>query len=62
MGAIVDPFTRCGDPLAGRDHRSVPDHRDQIPMATRLDPQDAEAVFVIVISDALDEARQNFPS
>ncbi len=34
--------------------------RDKIAMATRLDAEHAEAVFAIVVGDALDEACQNF--
>ena len=60
MGAVIDPFARCGDPLAGGDHRGVPDHGDEFAVAARLDPQNAEAVLVIVVGDALDEARQHF--
>jgi hypothetical protein len=31
-----DPFARCGDPLAGRDHRGIPYHRDQFAVAAHL--------------------------
>jgi hypothetical protein len=34
-----DPFARCGDLLAGRDHRGIPYHRDQFAVAAHLDPQ-----------------------
>ena len=60
MGAIVDPFARCRNPLAGGDDRGVPDDRNQFAVATCLDPQNAEAIPVIVECDALDKARQNF--
>src|SRR5664279_6114614 len=60
MGAVIDPFARCGDPLAGRDHRGMPNHRDEFAVATCLDPQNAETVLLIVVGDALDEARQHF--
>ena len=36
------------------------DDRDQFAMTSRLDPQNAEAVLVIVERDALDDARQHF--
>jgi hypothetical protein len=36
------------------------DDRDQLAVAACLDPQDAEAVLLIVVRDALDEARQYF--
>jgi len=60
IGAVVDPIARGGDPLAGRNGRRVPNHGHDIAMPSRLGPQDAEAIFGIVIGDALDEARQNF--
>ena len=60
MGAVVDPFARCGDPLAGGDGGGVPDDGDQVAMAARLDAENAEAVLGIMEGDPLDEARQNF--
>src|SRR4029453_18796796 len=60
MGAVVDPFARCSDPLAGGNYRGVPDHRDQSAVAACPDPQNAEPVLFIVVGDALDEAGQNF--
>jgi hypothetical protein len=60
MGAIIDPFARCGDPFAGRDHRRMPTRRDELAVAARLDPQNAETVLLNVVRDALDEARQHF--
>ena len=60
MGAIVDPFARCGDPLAGGDDGGVADDGHQIAMAARLRPQNAEAVLAVVEGDPLDEASQNF--
>jgi hypothetical protein len=60
MGAVVDPFARCGDPLAGRDHRGMPGHRDEFAVPACLDPQNAETVLLIVVRDAFDEARQDF--
>ena len=38
----------------------MPDHRDEFAVAACLDPQNAETVLVIVVGDALDEARQHF--
>jgi hypothetical protein len=52
MGAVIDPFARCGGPLAGRDHRGMPNLGDQFAVAARLDLQNAEAVLVIVVRDA----------
>jgi len=60
MGAVIDPFARCGDPLAGRDHWGMPDQRDQFAVAACLDPQNTETVLLIVVGDALGEARQHF--
>ena len=60
VGAVVDPFARRGDPLAGGDHRGVADDGDQVAVAARLDAENAEAVLGVVERDALDEARQNF--
>ena len=60
VGAVVDPFARGGDPLAGGDRRGVADDGDQFAMAARLDAQDAEAVLGIVEGDPLDQAGQNF--
>jgi hypothetical protein len=34
--------------------------RDEFSVAARLDPQNAETIFPIVVRNALDEARQHF--
>ena len=60
MGAVVDPLAGCGDPFAGGDDGSVSDDGHQFAVPARLDANDAEAVLGVVVSDALDEARQNF--
>src|SRR5258705_8362717 len=57
VGAIVDPLARRRNPLTGRDDRSMPDHRNQFPVSTCLDPQDAKAGFIVVKSHALNRAR-----
>jgi hypothetical protein len=62
VGAIIDPFTRCGDPLAGGDGRGVTDDGHQITVAARLRPENAEAVLGVVEGDPLDEACENFLS
>jgi hypothetical protein len=59
MGAVVDPFARGGDPLAGRDRGGVPDGGHEITVPARLDTQNAEAVLGIMVGDALDETRQH---
>ena len=61
MGAVVDPFARRRDPLAGGDHRGVADDGDQVAVAARLDAENAEAVLGVVERDTLDEAGQNLP-
>jgi hypothetical protein len=38
MGAVIDPFARCGDPLTGGNRCGVPDNRDQFAVAACLDP------------------------
>src|SRR5262245_15336426 len=60
MGAVIDPFARCGNPLASGDRRQMPDHGDEIAVATSLDTENAKAIFFIVVRHALDEARQHF--
>ena len=60
MGAVVDPFARGGDPLAGGDRGGVPDGGHQVTVPARLDAQNAEAVLGIVVGDPLDETRQHF--
>jgi hypothetical protein len=41
-GAIIDPFTRCGDPFAGRDYRGMANDRHQIAVAARFRPENAK--------------------
>jgi hypothetical protein len=60
MGAIVHPFPRRGDPLAGGNGWRVADHGHQLAMAAGLRPQHAKTILDIVEGDALDEARQHF--
>ena len=60
MGAVVDPFARGGDPLAGRNGCGMADDGHHIAMPARLGAQNAEAVLGIVVGDALDEAGQHF--
>ena len=38
----------------------MPNHGDEVAVAACLNPQNAEAILVIVVRNALDEARQNF--
>ena len=60
VGAIVDPFAGCSDPLAGRDDGGVADYGHQIAMSARLRPEHAEAVLGVVESDPLDETCEHF--
>ena len=60
MGAVVDPFARRRDPLAGGDRRGVADDGHQIAMSACLRPQNAEAVLGVVEGDPLDEAGEHF--
>ena len=60
VGAVVDPFARGGDPLAGRNGCGMPNDGHDVPMAARLGAQNAEAVLGVVVGDALDEAGQHF--
>ena len=49
------------DPFPGRDHGGVAHDRDQVAMAPRLDPQNAEPVVRVVEGDALDQPGQDLP-
>ena len=60
VGAIVDPFAGCGDPLAGRDDGGVADHGHQITVPARLRPEHAETALGVVKSDPLNEASETF--
>ena len=60
VGAIVDPFAGCGDPLAGGDDRGMADDGHQVAMTARFRPEDAKAVLSIVEGDPLDEAGEHF--
>ena len=59
MRAVVDPAPARLDELAGRDHRRMTEHGDQVALAAGFDPQHAEAVLIAVEGDALDQAGQN---
>ena len=53
---VVDPPAARLDELAGADRRGMADDGDQVALAARLHPQDAEAAVLVVEGDALDEA------
>jgi hypothetical protein len=59
MDAVVDPGPARLDELTGRNHRGVAENRDQVALPASFDPQDAEAVLVVVEGDALDKTGQN---
>ena len=56
VGAVVDPFTRRGDPFPGGDRGGVTHDGDQITVTARLRAQDAEAVFGVVERHPFDDA------
>jgi hypothetical protein len=56
---FIGPFARGGDPFPGRDHRCVADRGDEIPVATRLDTQRAEAGVLAVEGHAFDETSKD---
>ena len=60
MGAVVDPFTRGGDPLAGRNGCGMADYGHYVQMPARLSSQNTEAILSVMVSHALDETSQNF--
>ena len=60
MGAVVYPAARNSDPFTGGDGCGVPNDSDDVPMSAHFGAQDTKAIFNVVVSDALDQARQNF--
>ncbi|MDR3494854.1 MAG: hypothetical protein P4L82_09640 [Ancalomicrobiaceae bacterium] len=60
MRAVVDPFARRRDPLAGRNDGGEPDHGDEIAMTSRFDPQNAKSSLTVVKRYPLDQTRQHF--
>ena len=59
VGPVVDPLSRCGEPLPGRDRGGAADDGDQVTMAPRLDPEHAEPVVRVVVADVLDQPGQD---
>jgi hypothetical protein len=55
MGAVVHPVAGTRNPLAGGNDRGMPDDGDQLAVASRLDPDDAEAVLGVLVGDAFDQ-------
>ena len=60
VGPVVDPFTRRRDPLAGGNGWRMPNDGHEITVPARFGTQNAEAIVDIVVSDALDDAGQEF--
>src|SRR5512132_448279 len=56
MRPVIDPPAARLDELAGTDGRGVSDDGDQVTLAARLHPQDAEAAVLVVESHPLDQA------
>ncbi len=53
--AVIGPGARRLDPLAGRDHRGLPDDGDEVALPACLEAQHAKAVLLVVERDALDQ-------
>ena len=58
MGTVVDPFAGGRDPLAGRNGGRIAHHSYDVAMAARFGSQNAEAVFDVMIGDALNQPGQ----
>jgi hypothetical protein len=59
MCAVIYPGAARPDELAGRNHRSLAENRDLVPLPAGIDTQDAEAGLLVVVGDALDQTGQN---
>src|SRR6516164_9362703 len=60
MGAVVNPFARGRDPLAGGNGCGMANHGHDVTMPARLGAQNAKTIFGVVVGYSLDEARQHF--
>ena len=60
VGAVVDPFARGRDPLAGRNDCNVANHGHDVTMPSRPGAQNAKTILGVVVGYSLDEARQHF--
>src|SRR6516165_7183739 len=61
MRAVVNPFARRSDPLASGYGGGMANHRDKLPVATGLHPDDTKAVLRVLIGDALDHPGEHLP-
>src|SRR6476661_3392854 len=59
MGTVVDPFAGGRDPLAGGNGCGMTNHGHDVTMPARPRSQNAKAIFGVVVSYSLDEARQH---
>ena len=59
MCAVVEPLPCRRDPFSCGNRSGMSHHRDKIPVPACLDAQHAEAAFVIVEGDALDDVGQH---
>src|SRR6516162_5037660 len=60
MGAVVDPFARGRDPLAGGNGCGMANHGHDVTMPARPGAQNAKTILGVVVGYSLDEARQHF--
>jgi hypothetical protein len=58
MVAVVDPDARRADELARADDGGVAGDDHEVALPPRLDPQDTEAVFGVVVGDTLEHPRE----
>jgi hypothetical protein len=59
VSAVIRPVAGSSDPLTGGNHRGMANDRDEIAVASRLHPDDAEAVFGVLVGDALNQSCQH---
>jgi hypothetical protein len=60
VSAVVNPFARCGDPLASGDDGRVADDGHQIAVSARFRPENAKAVLSVVEGNPLHESGEHF--
>src|ERR1051325_10462327 len=59
MDPVVDPTATRLNELAGGNRRCMPQHRDQVALATRLDAQYTKPVLLVMERHPLDKAGQD---
>src|SRR5215470_16682045 len=60
MGAVVNPFARGRDPLAGGNGCGIANHGHDVTMPARPGAQNAKTILDVVVGYSLDETRQYF--